>query len=201
MNEIRRSININANPFDLFDKWYEEAKIREINDPNAMNLATVDKNSRPSSRMVLLKSYNSLGFVFFTNLSSKKGIEIKHNSKVALNFHWKSLQKQIRIEGKAKLLNNKEANIYFDSRPRESKISAWASDQSSKLISRAKLNNKVNEYQKKYEGKKIPKPVHWSGFRVVPQLIEFWQDVPFRLHDRIEFVISGKKWKSRRLYP
>ena len=201
MNEIERLIDIDSNPFVLFKLWYEDAKINEINNHNAMNLATVGKNLNPSSRIVLLKTYDSLGFVFFTNLNSKKGDEIHNNSKVALNFHWKSIQKQVRIEGRAKTLDKNEANSYFESRPRESRIGAWSSDQSSELSSRVELNNKVNIYKKKFKGKKIPRPKYWSGYRVVPNLIEFWQEMPFRLHDRIEFIKSKKKWKSRRLYP
>jgi len=201
MNENRSSIDINTNPLDLFNRWFEEAKLSEINDPNAMNLSTVGIDLSPSSRIVLLKSHSISGFVFYTNLNSRKGMAIKNNTKVALNFHWKSLLKQVRIEGIAKLIEEVEANKYFDTRPEDSRIGAWASDQSSELSSRDELEKKVDKYKKKFLGKKIPRPSYWSGFQVKPQLIEFWQDMPFRLHDRIEFIISGKKWIAKRLYP
>jgi len=201
MNESNRSIDINANPFDLFNKWYKEATINEINNPNAMNLATVSKDLHPSSRMMLLKSHSTSGFIFYTNLNSRKGITINDNSKVALNFHWKSILKQIRIEGIAKLVDANIADNYFDSRSEESRIGAWASSQSSELSSREELENKVNEYKKSFQGKKIPRPENWSGFIVEPELIEFWQQMPFRLHDRVEFVLSEDKWISKRLYP
>jgi pyridoxamine 5'-phosphate oxidase len=201
MNENTSLIDINENPFNLFDKWFEEAKLKEINDPNAMSLATVGSNSSPSLRVVLLKSYSATGFVFYTNLKSQKGISIKYNPHVALNFHWKSLLRQVRIEGVAKLIENAEAEAYFNTRPKLSRIGAWASSQSSELTSREKLEDKVNEYKKKFKEKKIPRPSHWSGFRVEPNLIEFWQDKPFRLHDRIKFVKLKNDWIGKRLYP
>ena len=201
MNQTKQLIDINENPFVLFDKWFAEAKEKEINDPNAMDLATVGNNLRPSSRMVLLKSHDTSGFVFYTNLNSCKGIHIKENAKVALNFYWKSLLKQIRIEGIAKLVSDQEANDYYNSRPEGSRIGAWASNQSSELMNREELERNVQSYKKKYEGKTIPRPAYWSGFRVEPDLIEFWQHMQFRLHDRVEFTKSEKGWLGKNLYP
>ena len=201
MNQTKQLIDINENPFVLFDKWFAEAKKKEINDPNAMDLATVGNNLRPSSRMVLLKSHDTSGFVFYTNLNSCKGIHIKENAKVVLNFYWKSLLKQVKIEGDAKLVSDKDADEYFNSRPENSRIGTWASDQSSELNSREELENSFQTYKKKFEGIKIPRPSYWSGYRVVPYLIEFWQEMTFRLHDRVEFIKSEKGWFGRRLYP
>jgi len=201
MKDIKIIINYNKNPFNLFKKWFHEAKLKETNDPNAMNLSTIKKNSYPSSRMVLLKSYDKNGFVFFTNINSQKGKNILKNSKVALNFHWKSLLRQVRIEGKAKLVSKKEADIYFDSRPKNSKIGAWASKQSGNLKSRKLLERNFLYYKKKFQQKKIPRPPYWVGYRVVPVLIEFWQDMPFRLHDRLEYTKKKGKWYSKKLFP
>ena len=201
MKQTKQLININENPFVLFNKWFAEAKQKEINNPNAMNLATVGNDLRPRSRIVLLKSYDDYGFVFYTNLNSRKGIKIKQNAYVVLNFFWKTLLKQITIEGIAKVVPDRIANEYYDSRPEISRIGAWASNQSSELKNREELEKKVTEYQKKFKGKKIPRPLHWSGYKVKPSLIEFWHEMPFRLHDRVEFSISKKGWTGRRLYP
>ena len=194
-------IDATADPIILFEQWFEEAKQKEVNDPNAMNLSTISKNIKPSSRIVLLKSFDERGFVFYTNLKSKKGNSIISNSQVALNFYWKSLLKQIKIEGTATQVTNKEADDYFNSRPRESRISAWASKQSSELLNREKLENMVQEYTLKYKDKSIPRPPYWSGLRVTPLLIEFWQCMPFRLHDRVEYSKKGDSWLIKRLYP
>ena len=148
-----------------------------------MNLSTISETLMPSSRIVLLKSFDQNGFVFYTNVKSKKGNSIKFNSQVSLNFHWKSLLRQIRIEGIAKLVTNKEADEYFHSRLNESKIGAWASEQSSELKTREELENKFKNYTEKFKEKIIPRPLYWTGFRVEPLLIEFWQDMPLRLHD------------------
>ena len=166
-----------------------------------MNLATVGSILRPSSRMVLLKSYDTSGFVFYTNLNSRKGINIKKNSKVFLNFYWKSLLKQIGIRGVAEFVSDSEADEYFNSRPRNSQIGSLVSNQSSELKNREELEQNFQIYRKKYKGKKIPCPSHWSGYKVKPDLIEFWQEMPFRLHDRVEFIKSKNKWYGKRLYP
>ncbi len=194
-------INSDINPLSLFKEWFEYAKKSEINDPNAMNLATISADGKPSSRIVLLKSYNEDGFVFYTNSNSKKGESIKNNKYVALNFHWKSLQKQIRIEGIVSVVSSAEADEYYNSRPKGSRIGAWASKQSEELDDRSSLLNRVEEYEKKFENTNITRPPHWNGYLVNPNLIEFWQDMPFRLHDRVEFKKIKESWVSRKLYP
>ena len=194
-------INSNTNPLSLFEEWFEDAKKNEINDPNAMNLATVSSDGKPSSRIVLLKSFNDQGFIFYTNSNSKKGKAIKNNTNVALNFHWKSLQKQIRIEGNVSIIGNAEADEYYNSRPLGSRIGAWASMQSDKLDDRSLLLNRVVEFEKKFQNSDISRPSHWNGYQVKPCLIEFWQDMPFRLHDRLEFSRKKDHWVTRKLYP
>tara|TARA_Y100001970_G_scaffold291179_1_gene427391 strand:- start:4654 stop:5259 length:606 start_codon:yes stop_codon:yes gene_type:complete len=201
MKQRKNFIDLNENPYDLFNKWYLKAKLNEINDPNAMNISTISKGVKPSSRIVLMKSYDKTGFVFYTNLESHKGKDIKFNNKVALNFYWKSILKQIRIEGTASLIDDEIADKYFDTRQEISKIGAWASSQSSKLNNRKDLEMKIVEYKKKFKNKRIPRPSFWSGFKIKPVLFEFWQDIEFRLHDRVEFRILKNKWKSRRLFP
>ena len=201
MTEKIKLINAKEDPIILFSEWFEEAKQKEINDPNAMNLSTISESLMPSSRIVLLKSFDKNGFVFYTNVESKKGHSINLNPQVSLNFHWKSLLRQIRIEGIAKLITNKEADEYFESRPEASKIGAWASDQSSELKTREELINKIKKYTEKYKEKIILRPIHWTGFRVEPLLIEFWQDMPFRLHDRVEYKKNNNSWLIKRLYP
>ena len=194
-------INSNKNPFDLFHEWFEQAKKNEINDPNAMNLATISSNGKPSSRIVLLKSYDDKGFVFYTNSNSKKGKAIHNNDSVALNFHWKTLQRQIRIEGNVSKISNSEADKYYNSRPLGSRIGAWASLQSEELDDRSTLTKRVEEFEKKFSDSDVPRPSHWNGYLVTPVLIEFWQDMPFRLHDRLEFHMENNLWVTRKLYP
>ena len=194
-------LSLSLKPFSLFKEWYEEASKKELNDPNAMNLATISKDLKPQSRMVLLKNFDDRGFVFYTNTKSNKGISLENNPHVALNFHWKSLLKQIRIEGQVKKVSDKEADEYFDTRPEESKIAAWSSNQSSVLINREELNKNIKFYKDKFKNKKIPRPPHWSGYIVEPYLMEFWQDMPFRLHDRLEFKKVNNKWTSKKLFP
>ena len=201
MSTEQNLINSNVNPLSLFEEWFEDAKKSEINDPNAMNIATISSDGKPSSRMVLLKSYSDDGFIFFTNSNSKKGKSIKNNTNVALNFHWKSLQKQIRIEGVVSVIGNLEADEYYNSRPLGSRIGAWASKQSEELDDRSTLLNRVKKYEKKFENNNISRPSHWNGYLVNPNLIEFWQDMPFRLHDRVEFKKHQERWVSRKLYP
>ena len=188
-------------PFLLFEEWFEEAALKEHNDPNAMNLCTISKDLKPSSRIVLLKSFDQKGFVFYSNLKSKKGISLLSNSNASLTFHWKSLLKQIRIEGKAHQVTIKEADDYFNSRPMESRIAACASNQSSKLSDRQELIENVLRYKKKFQQNSITRPPHWTGFRVEPNLIEFWKNMPFRLHDRLEYKKINNQWISRKLYP
>ena len=194
-------INFNTNPITLFEDWFEEAKKNELNDPNAMNLATISTEGKPSSRIVLLKSYNEKGFIFYTNSNSKKGKSIENNSNVALNFHWKSLQKQIRIEGTVSKIGDIEANEYYNSRPLGSRIGAWASKQSQELDDRSSLLSRVKEFEQKFQHTNISRPPNWNGYLVNPNLIEFWQDMPFRLHDRLEFKKKEDQWVSRKLYP
>ena len=194
-------IDSNKKPLDLFKEWFEQAKKSEINDPNAMNLATVSSEGKPNSRIVLLKSYSEIGFIFFTNSNSKKGKAIANNSNVALNFHWKTLQKQIRIEGQVSVITKVEADKYFNSRPMGSRIGAWASLQSEELDNRSSLFNRVEEYEKKFQNSNITRPPYWNGYIVKPNLIEFWQEMQFRLHDRVEFRKEKEKWISRKLYP
>jgi pyridoxamine 5'-phosphate oxidase len=190
-----------ADPFPLFQDWFAEAERSEPNEANAMALATSTPDGAPSVRMVLLKGFDPRGFVFYTNTESRKGGDLRANARAALLFHWKSLRRQIRIEGKVEEVAATEADAYFNSRPRGSRIGAWASDQSRELPSRAELERRIAEYEAKYPGEDIPRPAHWVGFRVVPSVIEFWQDMPFRLHDRTVFRRSGAGWTTVKLYP
>ena len=166
-----------------------------------MNLSTVSEDFKPSSRMVLLKNFDVNGFVFYTNINSKKGKSILKNPNVALNFHWKSILRQIRIEGKISEVSDKESNDYFDTRHVESRIGAWASKQSSVLKNRKNLKDNLNFYKEKFKNQDILRPPHWRGLRVEPNLIEFWQDMPFRLHDRVEYSKIKNNWVVKKLYP
>ncbi len=197
----QKLINSNKKPIELFEEWFEEAKKNEFNDPNAMNLATISSDGKPNSRIVLLKSYDDNGFVFYTNSKSKKGKAIKNNSSVALNFHWKTLQRQIRIEGDVSQISKSEADEYYNSRPLGSKIGAWASLQSEELDDRSTLAKRVKEFEKKFSNNDVPRPSYWNGYLVKPNLIEFWQEMSFRLHDRLEFKKEKENWVSRKLYP
>jgi pyridoxamine 5'-phosphate oxidase len=188
-------------PLALFDAWLEEAKAKEINDPTGMALATVDPTGLPDVRMVLLKGHDARGFVFFTNFESAKGQELIATPKAALLFHWKSLRRQVRIRGPVVQVETAEADDYFASRPRDSRIGAWASDQSRPLEGRFALEKRVAEYALKFGLGEVPRPPHWSGFRVVPTQIEFWKDGAFRLHDRLLFDRVGDGWTTKRLYP
>ena len=187
-------------PFVLFKKWYDLACKTEINDPNAMTLSTIS-NNQPSSRVVLLKSYDEIGFVFYTNSNSKKGKSIKENNNVALNFHWKTQNRQIRIEGNANIVSKEVADTYFKTRPRNSQIGAWSSNQSDELSSRDALIKNIKDFETKYKNKDIPRPSHWNGYLVMPNLIEFWQEMPFRVHDRVLYFKSDNSWKIKKLYP
>jgi pyridoxamine 5'-phosphate oxidase len=201
-NELRTSDFTEENqPFSLFGTWMKDAEVAEINDPTALALATVDEHGMPNVRMVLLKSFDVDGFVFFTNLESRKGSELLGQKKAAMVFHWKSLRRQVRVRGDVELVSNEEADSYFESRPRGSRIGAWASRQSRPLESRFALEKAVAEYTLKFGVGHIPRPEHWSGFRLKPVSIEFWHDRQFRLHDRIEFRRSGDGWEKVRMYP
>ena len=188
------------NPFELFQRWFEEAKKKEINDPNALALGTANKEGIPSVRMVLLKGHSEKGFVFYTNLNSQKGNEIKENPNATMCFHWKSLLRQIRIVGTLKQVDDQTADEYYNSRAYDSRIGAWASKQSKLLDSRETLLKRVKEYENQFEDKP-PRPEFWGGFRLIPKEIEFWSDGKFRLHDRFRFVQVKNEWKSNRLYP
>jgi len=190
-------------PIQLFKIWMEEAKKSEPNDPNAVALATSNENNSPSVRIVLLKDFNKNGFVFYTNLNSQKGNELKTNPKVAMCFHWKSLLRQIRISGTVSLVADDVADEYYNSRNYESKIGAWASKQSEKLISRNKLINLIEEYKKKYnDQKKVPRPTHWSGWNLSPLSIEFWLDGDNRIHERLNYTKDSKgDWIKSLLSP
>ena len=190
------------NPIELFGEWFQEAKKTEINDPNALALATADKKEIPSVRMVLLKNYNDNGFVFYTNLTSKKGKEINNNKKASMCFHWKSIRRQVRILGKLEKVSDNEANSYFKSRPYKNKIGAWASTQSKILKSRDEFLNKIKDYEKKYPNNDaVPRPEYWSGWRLVPTEIEFWLDGEGRIHERLNYKKSNDKWIKELLYP
>lgn len=190
-------------PFRLFGEWLEDATKSEINDPNGVALATVDEEGMPDIRMVLLKGFDEQGFVFYTNFESAKGREILSSMKAAMCFHWKSLRRQVRVRGPVEVVTDEEADAYYATRPRGSRIGAWASKQSRPLESRFALEKAVAEYTAKHAIGDIPRPKHWSGFRIVPEQIEFWHDRPFRLHDRMMFTRSGEGgvWEKTRLYP
>ncbi|MGE0232460.1 MAG: pyridoxamine 5'-phosphate oxidase [Flavobacteriaceae bacterium] len=191
-----------ADPMALFAAWLEEAGAGEPNDPNAMALATVDADGMPDVRMVLLKGFDARGFSFYTNLASAKGRELAANPKAALCFHWKSLRRQIRVRGEVEPVSDSEADEYFASRHRLSRLGAWASRQSAPLESRRALERAVARYTAEFAIGRVPRPVWWSGFRIVPREIEFWADRPFRLHERIRFTAGGDGgWHAQRLYP
>ncbi len=190
-----------ADPFDLFDSWLAEATRSELNDPNAMTLATATADGRPSARMVLLKGADRDGFVFYTNTQSRKGDELARNPEVALLFHWKSLARQVRVEGLAEPVLAHEADAYFASRARMSRLGAWASDQSRPLPDRSVLETRVAELEQRHPGNTIPRPAHWSGYRVRPDRFEFWQDMPYRLHDRTIYARRDGQWATEKLYP
>jgi pyridoxamine 5'-phosphate oxidase len=190
-------------PFRLFEHWLKEAAASEPRDPTAMTLATVDAEGMPNARMVLLKGTDDRGFVFYSNMESQKGRELERDPRAALVFYWKSLNRQIRIRGPVEKVTEKEADAYFASRPRQAQIGAWASQQSRPLESRLAFEKAVALYAAKYALGDVPRPAYWFGYRILPMVIEFWQDRPFRLHDRIEFrrADTSGPWNKTRLYP
>jgi pyridoxamine 5'-phosphate oxidase len=200
-NTSRMTDSANATPFTLFAAWFAEATAAEPNDPNAMTLATCTPGGLPSARIVLLKGWDEAGFVFYTNTQSRKGDELAANPHAALLFHWKSLHRQIRIEGAVGPVTPAEADAYYASRARISRLGAWASIQSRPLAERAELERRVAAFDAQYPGEAIPRPPHWSGYRVTPARMEFWQDMPFRLHDRTVFTRAGDSWHLGKLYP
>jgi len=194
-----------ADPLVVFAAWLAEAEAAEPNDPTAMALSTVGTDGMPSSRMVLLKGHDQNGFVFYTNYESRKGRQLLATPKAALLFHWKSLRRQVRIEGEVTPVSEAEADAYFASRPKQSQIGAWASQQSRPLEGRFELEKRVAMFAAKHVIGQVPRPSHWSGFRLAPRLIEFWQDGAFRLHDRLVYTRRGEEdgggWSTERLYP
>ncbi len=199
--KFRYSTRMSNDPFALFDAWYAEAKTSEPNDPNAVALATADAEGRPSVRMVLLKGHDPRGFVIYTNRESRKAGDLAANPHASLLFHWKSLRRQIRIEGAVELASDAESDAYFASRGRDSQLGAWASEQSRPLDARATFEARFAEMTARFEGGDVPRPPHWGGYRIVPARIEFWQDRAHRLHERRLFVRDGEGWTEGQLYP
>ena len=190
-----------TDPFQLFDEWYAEAQTAEINDPDAIALATAGAAGQPSVRMVLLKGHGPDGFVFYTNRESRKGDDLAANPHAALLFHWKALRRQIRIEGVIEPVSDAAADAYFATRSRDSQLGAWASDQSRPLDSRATFDARYEQAKARFEGRDVPRPPHWGGYQLVPDRIEFWSDRPHRLHERRLFTRSSDGWAEGLLYP
>ncbi len=207
MNE-KNSLGLNScfmdldDPLELFKIWMSEAEKKEINDPNALSLATTSEGNEPNVRMILLKGYSEEGFVFYTNLNSPKSDDLKKNPKAAMCFHWKSIQRQVRISGTVNQIDDKKADIYFNSRPYESRIGAWASDQSKVMNQREELLKKIEEFKKKFnDKKKVPRPKHWSGWCLNPHSIEFWLGDNYRIHERLKYSKISDNWTKKILYP
>ena len=189
------------NPIELFKKWFSKAEKSEINDPNAVAVATSNKNNQPNVRMVLLKGLSNKGFVFYTNFNSKKGSDLKANKKSSMCFHWKSIRRQVRIIGTVEKVSDKEADDYYNSRPYKNKIGAWASSQSEILNKRDDFIKKIEIYEKKYPSNNIPRPPHWSGWRLRPKEIEFWLDGENRIHERLKYIKKNNIWEKILLSP
>jgi pyridoxamine 5'-phosphate oxidase len=202
-SEIETVADAPDNPLELFGKWMKDAEGTEINDPNAMALATIDADGCPSVRMLLLKDFDTRGFVFYTNRQSRKGHALAANHRAAACFHWKTLRRQVRVEGRIELVSNAESDEYYKSRPFGSRVGAWASDQSRPLDSRTTLVDRVAAIEQDYAGREddIPRPAHWGGYRLIPDAIEFWHDGEFRLHRRVVYTPHGGSWDKVMLYP
>lgn len=191
-----------ANPIVLFTKWFADAEKSEVNDPNALSVATSSPEGIPSVRMVLLKGLSNKGFVFYTNFNSKKGNDLNNNPNASMCFHWKSIRRQIRVSGKVNVVDKEEADKYFSSRDYGSKISAWASSQSKVMKDRNEFLDKIKEFKKKFSDKNnVPRPPHWSGWRIIPNEIEFWSEVKNRSHQRLNYRKENGKWIQEILYP
>lgn len=194
-------MHLPADPIAQFSEWLQAAEQAAEDEPAAMTLATVDANGQPSARLVLLRGYDARGFVFYTNLESRKGDALRANPLAALCFHWKSVGRQVRVEGTTEPVGEAQADAYFAGRPRDAQIGAWASSQSRELPSRFELEKRIALYAVRFGFSPVPRPPFWSGYRVVPAQIEFWEERPFRLHDRTLFVRAGAGWERRKLYP
>lgn len=201
MRESLSEGDVELNPFMQFTRWWREALGAEILEVNAMTLATANAAGKPSARIVLLKGYDDKGFVFFTNYQSRKGQEITQNDQATLLFFWKELERQVRIEGRIEKISDQENDEYFHSRPEGSRIGAWSSPQSKVIKDRTVIEENVRNYTEKFSGGSIPRPEHWGGYRVIPELIEFWQGRPSRLHDRILYTSDQENWIIQRLAP
>jgi pyridoxamine 5'-phosphate oxidase len=192
---------VTTDPFALFHEWFAEARSSEINDPEAMAVATADLSGRPSVRMVLLKGHGRDGFVFYTNEGSAKGGQLAENPRAALLFHWKSLRRQVRIEGTVEPVSDEQADAYYATRARESQLGAWASDQSRPLDARETLEQRLEEVKRRFEGQDVPRPPYWRGYRIVPERIEFWVERQYRVHERRLFTLEDGSWSEGLLYP
>lgn len=201
MTEAQAVILSAAHPYDVFRRWMEEAAAREAADPTAMTLATASPDGVPSARMVLLKAADARGLVFYSNAESRKGEELAANPRAALVFYWPTIGRQVRIEGRVERVTDAEADAYFATRARISRLGAWVSDQSRPLADNAELERRLADMEARFPGEDIPRPPHWGGWRVVPERIEFWRDMPYRLHERTLFTREGERWTAGKLYP